>query len=41
MKVTCSNRPSDEAIKNFTKKLLELIEKYNLYEKYLPLKTSK
>jgi len=41
MIVTCTNKPSDQAIENFTNKLLELIEKYNLYEKYLPLKTSK
>jgi hypothetical protein len=41
MKVTVSKRPSDQAIKNFTKLLLEIIEQNNLYDKYLPQKASK
>jgi len=41
MKVNSTNKPSDQAIKNFTKMLLDIIERYNLYDKYLPNKASK
>jgi len=41
IEVIVNKRPSDQAIKNFTKKLLEIIEQYNLYDKYLPIKASK
>jgi len=41
MKVTISKPPSEKALKNCIKVLLDIIEKNNLYDKYLPLKVSK
>lgn len=39
IEVIVNKRPSDQAIKNFTKILLEIIERNNLYDKYLPQKS--
>lgn len=41
MKVTISKPPSDKALENCAKILLDIIEKNNLYDKYLTQKASK
>jgi len=41
MKVIISKQPSEKALKNCIKILLDIIERNNLYDKYLPQKASK